>query len=188
MEFEKLTYESYEKKSPKNDPTDSYFYLARHIATFMMRDDALNLHVYPVRTQMNGMQQITTLHVYSKDKRELKYFLVDKALLHELIQWVVQYYSGYYGAVDSVLYLVLVTLPTTAVCARMIIHRTWIFRRNAENIHVPWIFPRSVDFYMESGYFHGTWIFPRSVDISTKCRHFTIIFTTRMIYCNLSHN
>ena len=29
--FEKLTYDSYMPKNPKNDPTDSYFYLAIHI-------------------------------------------------------------------------------------------------------------------------------------------------------------
>ena len=28
-EFEKLPYESYERKSPNHEPTDSYFYLAR---------------------------------------------------------------------------------------------------------------------------------------------------------------
>ena len=28
-EFEKLPYESYEKKSPKHEPTDSYFYPER---------------------------------------------------------------------------------------------------------------------------------------------------------------
>ena len=49
-EFEKLPYESYEKKRPKHKPTDSYFYLARHLAKCMMRDDALNLHGCPVRT------------------------------------------------------------------------------------------------------------------------------------------
>ena len=46
----------------------------------MMRADALNLHVYPVRTEMNGTQQISTLHVYSKEKSELKYFLADETL------------------------------------------------------------------------------------------------------------
>ena len=28
-EFQKIPYESYEKKKPKHEPTDSYFYLAR---------------------------------------------------------------------------------------------------------------------------------------------------------------
>ena len=49
-EFEKLPYESYEKKRPKYEPTDSYFYLARQLVKFMMRDYALNSHGYPVRT------------------------------------------------------------------------------------------------------------------------------------------
>ena len=41
-DFEKLTYESYEKKRPKHDPTNSYFYLARQLAKCMMRLNALN--------------------------------------------------------------------------------------------------------------------------------------------------
>ena len=49
-EFEKLPYGSYEKKRPKHEPTDSYFYPARQLAKCIMRDDALNSHVYPVRT------------------------------------------------------------------------------------------------------------------------------------------
>ena len=44
-EFEKLPYESYEKKSPKNEPTESYFYLAIHLEKCMTRADALNSHV-----------------------------------------------------------------------------------------------------------------------------------------------
>ena len=39
---------------------------------------------------------------------------------YELTQWVVQSYSGKLGSVDSVLYLVLATWPTAAVCARVI--------------------------------------------------------------------
>ena len=37
--FEKL---SYEKKRPKNEPTERYFHLAREIAKCMMRFDTLN--------------------------------------------------------------------------------------------------------------------------------------------------
>ena len=44
-EFEKLPYESYEKKRPKNEPTDSYFYLARQLTKCMMRADSLSSHV-----------------------------------------------------------------------------------------------------------------------------------------------
>ena len=46
-DFEKLPFESYEKKSPKHEPTDSYFYLARQLAKCMMRADALNWQGYP---------------------------------------------------------------------------------------------------------------------------------------------
>ena len=53
-EFEKLPYKSYEKSRPKHDPNYSYVYLVRHIAEFMMRYDALNLHVYPVRTELTS--------------------------------------------------------------------------------------------------------------------------------------
>ena len=45
-----------------------------------MRADVLNLHVYPVRTEMIAMKQILMLHVCSTDKSELKEFLVDEAL------------------------------------------------------------------------------------------------------------
>ena len=47
----------------------------------MMRADALNLHIYLVRTESTDMQQILILHVYSTDKSESKEFLVDKTLL-----------------------------------------------------------------------------------------------------------
>ena len=42
--LKKLSYESYEKKRPKHEPTDSYFYPAIQLAKCMMRADALNLH------------------------------------------------------------------------------------------------------------------------------------------------
>ena len=67
-EFEKLPYKSYEGSSPKHDPTDSYFYLSRQLAKCMMRYDALNSHVYPIRTEMIGTQQILISHVCSTDK------------------------------------------------------------------------------------------------------------------------
>ena len=49
-EFEWLLYKSYDRKRPKHDCTDSYFYLARHLTNFMVRADALNSHIYSVRT------------------------------------------------------------------------------------------------------------------------------------------
>ena len=38
-EFERLPHESYEKKRPKHEPTDRYFYLARQLKKCMMRAD-----------------------------------------------------------------------------------------------------------------------------------------------------
>ena len=63
-EFDKLPYKSYEMRRPKYKPTDSYFYLARHLENFMMRADVLNSHVYPVRTEMAGTKQIPISHIF----------------------------------------------------------------------------------------------------------------------------
>ena len=63
---------NYERKRPKHEPTYSKFYLARHISKCMMRADALNLHVYPVRTEMTATKQITASHVCYTNKRKLK--------------------------------------------------------------------------------------------------------------------
>ena len=63
-EFEKPPYEIHEKKSPRHEPTDSYFYLARNIEKCMMIADALNSHVYPVRTEMTTTKQIPTSHIF----------------------------------------------------------------------------------------------------------------------------
>ena len=71
-EFEKLPYEIYERKKPKHEPTESYFYLSNHIAKCMMRADALNLKIYPVITEITAKKQISTLRVFSTDKRKLK--------------------------------------------------------------------------------------------------------------------
>ena len=43
-DFEKLPYESYEKKSPKHEPNDSYLYLVRNLAKCMLGADALKSH------------------------------------------------------------------------------------------------------------------------------------------------
>ena len=59
-ESEKLPYECYVRKSPKHEPTTSYFYLERQITNSMMRADAFNLHFEPVRTEMTSTQWIPT--------------------------------------------------------------------------------------------------------------------------------
>ena len=46
----------------------------------MMISDALNLHVYPVRTEMTAMKYIPISHVCSTDKSELNDFLADETL------------------------------------------------------------------------------------------------------------
>ena len=66
--FEKLPYESYERKRPSHEDTDSYFYLARQLAKCMMRFDSLNSHIYPVRTEITDTKHILTSHVYSTDE------------------------------------------------------------------------------------------------------------------------
>ena len=56
-DFEKSPYKGYVHKRPKQEPTDSYFYLARQLTNCMMRAGALNSHIAHVRTEMTGMQQ-----------------------------------------------------------------------------------------------------------------------------------
>ena len=51
-EFEKLTYTGYVRKRPKNEPTDSYFFLVRQLAKCTMISDAINFHVDPVRKEL----------------------------------------------------------------------------------------------------------------------------------------
>ena len=75
-EFEKLPFEIYDKKRPKHEPNDSYFYLARQLVKCMMRYDALNSHVYPVRTEMTAPSS----HVFSTDKDESKHSIVHETL------------------------------------------------------------------------------------------------------------
>ena len=49
----------------------------KRIVKCMMKSDALNLHVYPVRTEITSTNQIPTSHVCSTDESKLKEFLVD---------------------------------------------------------------------------------------------------------------
>ena len=68
-EFENFPYKSYESRRPKHDPTDIYFYLSRQIVKYVMRADDLNLHVYPVRTEITATKQIPILRVRSTYER-----------------------------------------------------------------------------------------------------------------------
>ena len=71
-EFERFPYKGYVQKSPKHEPTDIYFYIARHLNKCMMRADAFNLHVYPVRMEMTDTQQIPISHVWDSEDKESK--------------------------------------------------------------------------------------------------------------------
>ena len=41
-DFEKLPYKGYVRKNPKDEPTNSYFYLARQLDKCMTRADSIN--------------------------------------------------------------------------------------------------------------------------------------------------
>ena len=86
MEFEKSPYKIYERGEGNHEPTDSYFYLARQLAKFMMRADALNLHVYPVSTEITGTKQIPISNVCSMNESESEEFLVEKKYLRSVLQ------------------------------------------------------------------------------------------------------
>ena len=62
----------YVQKRPKHEPTNSYFYLERQLAKCMMRADALNSHVDPVRTEMTVIQNIPISHICDSDESESK--------------------------------------------------------------------------------------------------------------------
>ena len=65
-EFEKFEKLPYEKKRPKHEPSDSYFYLARQLAKCFMRADTLNWHNYGGYTKITA----SSLNVYSTDEDE----------------------------------------------------------------------------------------------------------------------
>ena len=53
-EFEKFEKLPHENKSPKHEPTESYFHLAREIAKCMMRSDKLNWYDHGGYKEMNA--------------------------------------------------------------------------------------------------------------------------------------
>ena len=74
MKFEKLPYE---KKRPKHELTDSYIYLAKHIAKCMMRSDNLNWHDHVGYMEINS----PSLNFNATYKDESKRIIVHKGLL-----------------------------------------------------------------------------------------------------------
>ena len=69
------------RKRPKHEPTDTYFYIAIQLSNSIMRADAFNLHVDPVRTEMTGTKQIMISYVCDSDKRKSKEIIADENLL-----------------------------------------------------------------------------------------------------------
>ena len=60
------------RRGPKNEPTDSYFYLSRQLANCMMRSDTLNWHDYGCYTEMTAPYS----NVNSTDEDESKHIMV----------------------------------------------------------------------------------------------------------------
>ena len=81
-EFDKLPYNSYDRRRTKHESTDSYFYLARQISKCMMISDVLNLHIYHVRTEITATKQIPISHICSTGESTLKEFQVNENLSH----------------------------------------------------------------------------------------------------------
>ena len=75
-EFEKFEKLPYEKKRPKHEPTECYFYLARQLAKCMIRSDTLNWHDYGGYTKMTA----PSLNVNSTDEDESKVIIVHDTL------------------------------------------------------------------------------------------------------------
>ena len=73
-EFEKIEKLPYEKKSPKPEPTDSYFRLARQLVKCMMISDKLNRHDHGDYTEMIA----PSLNVNVTDEDESKGTILHK--------------------------------------------------------------------------------------------------------------
>ena len=69
--FEKFEKLSYEKKSPKNEPTDSYFHLTREIAKCMMRSDKLNWYNHGGYTKMTAPYSHVNVTNEGESKRSI---------------------------------------------------------------------------------------------------------------------
>ena len=74
------------RKRPNHKPTDSYFYLAIQLDRCMMRDDALNLDIDPVITEITGKQYIPISHVCSNNNRKSKEFLEGKTYCRSILR------------------------------------------------------------------------------------------------------
>ena len=68
------------RKRPKHEPIESYFIYKYSFAKCMVRSDAFNLHVDPVRTEINDTQNIHISHICSLDEIKSKGIIADKNL------------------------------------------------------------------------------------------------------------
>ena len=75
-EFEKFEKLTYENKSPKQEPTDSYFYPERQLEKCMMRADTLNWHDHGCFTEMT----VPSSNIYSTNEDESKCIIVHRNL------------------------------------------------------------------------------------------------------------
>ena len=66
----------YEKKSPKHEPTESYFFLSKHLAKCLMISKNLNWHDHGGYTEMTAM----SLNVNATDEDESKRIIVHEVL------------------------------------------------------------------------------------------------------------
>ena len=80
-DFTGFSYKGYVHKRTKHEPTDSYFYPERQLAKCMMRADALNQQVEPVRTEMTGKQQIKISQICDSNESKSKGIIADEKLL-----------------------------------------------------------------------------------------------------------
>ena len=86
-EFEIFPYKVYVRRRPKHKSTDGYFYLAIQIAKCMMRSDALNFHVDPVRIETTGTQHIIISYVLIRTRANQKISLRTK-YYRKSILWI----------------------------------------------------------------------------------------------------
>ena len=75
-EFEKFEKLISEKRSPKHELTDSYFYIERQHVKCIMRSDTLNWHDYGGYIEMTALSS----NVYSADEEESKRIIVHEGL------------------------------------------------------------------------------------------------------------
>ena len=75
-EFDKFEKSPYEKKRPKHEPTDSYFYLARQLVKCMMISNNLNWNNHSGYTEMT----VQSLNVNVMDKDESKCIIMHENL------------------------------------------------------------------------------------------------------------